>query len=86
MIGNINISNIPDKESLEFIILGVCENFRSHDVSISLNSLKHDRIRSVIKNWSYIDFPRQLRIRRFLKELSRRPNIYFLMIKFKKLH
>jgi len=56
MIGNINISNMPDKESLESIILGVCENFRSHDVSISLNSLKHDRIRSVIKNWLYTDF------------------------------
>ena len=34
MIGNINISNIPDKESLESIILGVCENFRSHLILI----------------------------------------------------
>ena len=55
-------------------------------MSISLNSLKHGGMRSVMTNWPYTDPSRQLRIGRFSRKSSRRLNIYFSMTKFKKLH
>jgi len=39
---------------------------------------------SVITNWPDTDPLKWLRIGRFSKKSSRRPNTYFLMIKFKK--
>jgi len=54
-------------------------------VSILLSIPKHGRTKSARPNWPITDPPRQLKIGRFSKELSRRQNTYFSMIKFKKL-
>ena len=85
MIGDIDTSNILDKESLELIIQNIWESqnplgINIHNVLILLNVAKYDETRSVRPNWPITNPLRQLKIRRFSKKLLRRQNTYFPMI------
>ena len=54
-------------------------------MSILLNTPKCGGMRNATRNWSSTDPLRWLRTGRISRESSRRPNIYFLTIEFKKL-
>ena len=58
----------------------------SPKISTSLNVPKHGGMRSVGSILTSTNLPRQQRTERISKKSSRRPSIYFLMRKFKKLH